>query len=124
MSSSSGMNMGASSSSGMNMNQSTTAVYMVLRNSSTTADRLVKVQTDAAQTVELHSTTMQGNVTMMNPVDGIDVPANGQVALAPGGFHIMLIGLTRDLKSGDKIKLTLTFQKAGTVQLDVPVRDQ
>jgi copper(I)-binding protein len=53
---------------------------------------------------------------------GIDIPANGQVELKPGGFHVMLIGLTRDLNVGDSVQLTLTFEKAGQIPVTAQVR--
>ncbi len=59
----------------------------------------------------------------MSPVEAIDVPANGQVELKPGGYHIMLIGLKQDMKVGDKIKLTLTFEKAGNVIVEAGVME-
>jgi periplasmic copper chaperone A len=121
----SGTNMGTPSSggmSGMATSEATSAAYMILRNTGGTADKLLKAQTDAAKTVETHTTVKEGDVMKMKPVDGFDIPANGQTELKPGAFHIMLIGLTRNLKAGDTVKLTLTFEKAGQVQLDVPVR--
>jgi periplasmic copper chaperone A len=60
----------------------------------------------------------------MGAVGGIDIPANGQIALAPGGFHAMLIGITRDLRAGDTLNLTLTFEKAGMIQVKALVRQQ
>jgi copper(I)-binding protein len=95
---------------------------MVLRNTGNTADKLLKAETDAAKTVETHTTIKEGDVMKMQPVNGFDIPANGQTKLEPGAYHIMLIGLTRNLNAGDKIKLTLYFEKAGQVQLDVTVR--
>lgn len=117
----SGTNMGTPG--GMNMTGPTSAAYMVIRNTTGAADRLLKAQTDAAKTVEIHTTVKEGDVMKMQPVAGIDIPANGQAKLEPGGFHVMLIGVMRDLKPGDKIKLTLTFEKAGEVQLEAPVRE-
>jgi copper(I)-binding protein len=95
---------------------------MVIRNNGSIADKLVKVETDAAKTVETHTVIKEGDVMKMRPVPGIDVPANGQVKLEPGGFHVMMMDLTRKLNVGDKVKLTLFFERAGQVQLDVTVR--
>jgi len=58
----------------------------------------------------------------MHPVDSIEVPANGQVDLKPGGLHIMLIGLTGDLVAGEKIPLTLEFENAGKIQVEAEIR--
>lgn len=97
------------------------AAYMTLRNTTDTPLALVGVQTDAASTVELHTTTMENNVMQMRPVEQIDIPANGEVALQPGGLHIMLLGLTRDLNEGDSVALTLMLDNGESIQLDVPV---
>jgi copper(I)-binding protein len=53
----------------------------------------------------------------MRPVAGIDIPAGGEVALGSGGYHVMLIDLARPLAAGDKVPLTLTFERAGTVDI-------
>ena len=58
----------------------------------------------------------------MSPVPNIPVPANGKVELKPGGFHLMLIGLTRPLKIGDKVQLTLNFEKAGKIPVTAEVQ--
>jgi len=65
---------------------------------------------------------MTNNVMMMTPVEKIEVPANGKVELKSGSFHVMLIGLRHDLKEGEVVKLTLTFQNAGKIQVEAPVR--
>lgn len=99
------------------------AVYMRIVNSGGAADRLVAASTDAAAAVELHESRMVGDVMQMAPVEGgIPVPANGEVELKPGGLHVMLIGLTRDLQPGDTVTLTLTFEGAGAVTVEAPVR--
>lgn len=97
------------------------AVYMVIENTGDQPDRLLHAHCDAAQTVELHETKMEGGVMKMQPVDGIDVPAKGTVELKPGGLHIMLIGLTRDLNPGDTIEVELHFEQAGHVHVEATV---
>lgn len=89
------------------------AIYMVIYNDGTASDRLVGASTDVARTVELHRTTVEGGMAQMRRIAGIDVPANGKVELKPGGLHVMLIGLKRDLKAGDTFPVTLTFQRSG-----------
>lgn len=88
------------------------------------ADRLVSGSTSVAERVELHTMSMDGNVMRMRQVDGIDIPAGQTVSLAPGGLHVMFMGLKDELKPGTKVPLTLTFEKAGTVQVQVEVRDR
>jgi copper(I)-binding protein len=100
----------------------TSAAYLTISNGGGTADALIKVASDVADSVELHTMTMKDNVMTMSPVAQIDIPANGKAELKPGGFHVMLIGLRQELKEGDVVKLTLTFQNAGTVAVEAPVR--
>jgi copper(I)-binding protein len=85
------------------------------------ADRLVSAASPAAEKTELHSMTMEGNVMRMRQVEGIDVPAGGKAVLQSGGLHVMLIGLKAPLREGDKFPLTLTFAKAGKVEVEVIV---
>jgi len=98
------------------------AVYMVIENTGEQPDRLLHAHCDAAGTVELHETKMEGGVMKMQPVDGIDIPAKGTVELKPGGLHVMLIGLTRDLNPGDEIEVELHFDKAGHVPVKAVVQ--
>lgn len=96
-------------------------VFLTLKNSGATADTLLKAASPAAASVELHTHVKDGDAMRMRPVENIPVPANGQTALEPGGYHIMLIDLRQPLKEGASLPLTLTFEKAGTVTLQVPV---
>jgi hypothetical protein len=100
----------------------TSAAYMVIANTGGTADAVIKAESDVADNVELHTMTMEGDVMKMSPVEKIDVPANGKAELKPGGFHVMLIGLRHDLKEGEVVKITLTFQNSGKVEVEAPVR--
>lgn len=97
------------------------AAYIVLKNGGT-ADRLVSARSDVARSVEIHTMEMSGNTMQMRPVDGIDLPANGQVELKPGGYHVMLIGLNKELKPNDTFDVKLQFEKAGPVDVKVQVR--
>lgn len=100
----------------------TGAVYFVIKNSGTTADALVRVETDAAEKAQIHTMTMDGNVMRMRELDRLDIPAGESVAVAPGGIHIMLIGLKAPLKEGDKFPMKLVFEKAGAVDVSVYVQ--
>lgn len=97
-------------------------VYMTIRNSGNQSDRLLKAETDIAQKVELHTMKMQGGQMKMSPVDGFQIPAGGEIKLQSGGDHIMLFGITRELKVGDVISLTLAFEKTGAMPVQVEVR--
>jgi copper(I)-binding protein len=107
----------------MDMGGAKSAAYMVIRNTGGEPDKLIAASTDVAKTVELHTVIEEGGMKRMRQVEGgIDIPANGEVVLKPGGFHVMLIGLTRDLNAGDKVALTLTFEKAGQIPVTAEVR--
>jgi copper(I)-binding protein len=114
------MNHGDEASMDMTMG-STSAAYMVLR-SRGGADTLIAAATDVAEVVELHTVERDGDIMRMRPVTQIEVPAGGSTMLQPGGFHIMLIGLRRDLQAGETVRLTLTFANAGDVVVEAPVR--
>ena len=94
--------------------------YFTIENIGKEPDRLVRVASTAAATVELHSMKMDGNVMRMRAIEGLDIPAGGKVQLGSGGYHVMLIDLARPLVAGDAISLTLTFARAGSI--DVPAR--
>jgi hypothetical protein len=98
------------------------AVYVTLANTGAQADALLSASSDAAQTVELHETKNDAGVMKMRPVAKIDVPAGGKIEMKPGGYHVMLLGLKRDLKPGDKVLVTLKFERGGEVRTEAPVR--
>ena len=85
------------------------------------ADRLLSARAAVAERVELHAMWMDGDVMRMRQRDAIDLPAGEKVDFKPGGTHLMLVGLKAPLKAGDRFPLTLTFEKAGTVEVVVNV---
>lgn len=99
----------------------TAAAYVVFQNHGDEADRLVSATADVTDTVELHQTSMDGGTMTMAQVDGIDLPAGGELLMEPGGYHVMLIELTRELHEGDSVAMTFTFEHGGTVEFTVPV---
>lgn len=100
------------------------AVYMLLHNHSTEGDTLLSASSDVAEAVELHLSQMNADGTMaMVQQEKIDLPADGEVELKPGSYHIMLIGLKQELVVGSEITITLTFEHAGEITLTVPVKD-
>lgn len=109
---------------GMGMGGAMGAMYMTIRNPTGTPDRLIKAQSDVSKVVELHNVAMKDGVMSMYPVEAIEVPANGEAVLKPGSFHVMLIGLTRDLTVGDTMTVTLTFEQAGDVTVQAPIRER
>ena len=96
--------------------------FMAIANTGSQPDRLLGATTSAAEKVELHQTIRDGDIMRMRPVDTIPVVPGEPVALKPGGLHIMLIGLKAPLKVGDKIPLTLRFERAGEVKVDLAVQ--
>lgn len=98
------------------------ASYFIINNSGD-ADTLIGVANEIATSTELHTVEKSDGVMRMRPVtDGISIPAQGIQLLQPGGFHVMLIGLNRDLTTGERIEVTLTFAQAGEVIVPIPVR--
>ncbi|MFY4027651.1 copper chaperone PCu(A)C [Achromobacter xylosoxidans] len=100
-------------------NQHATGVFMRL--TSPTAARLVGVESAAAKHAEVHEMAMQDNVMKMRQVPAIDLPAGKPVELKPGGYHVMLIDLARQISAGDPVALTLLVQDADGKQRRVPV---
>lgn len=104
--------------------QSATGAFMELTGKSSA--RLVGADSPAAKTVEVHNMKIENGVMKMFPVDGIDVPAGKTVKLAPGGYHVMLMGLHKPLAEGQKVPLKLTFELANkkreTLDLNIEVR--
>jgi copper(I)-binding protein len=98
------------------------AVYMQISNHGKEADTLISAASEASDTGELHETVNEGGVMKMRPLSKIAVPADGKLEMKPGGHHVMLLGLRRDLKAGDKVTVTLTFEKAGPLSIEAPVR--
>ena len=97
------------------------AAYLEIRNGGGEADKLTGGSADFAN-VEIHQMSMQGNVMQMREVkDGLAIPAHGDVKLAPGGYHIMLMGLKAPLKQGDSFPLTLRFEHAAPMTVTVNV---
>lgn len=86
------------------------------------ADRLLSARAGVSARVELHTHTMRGGMMQMHAVPAVEIPAGGRVEFAPGGLHVMLIGLGAPLTDGAVVPLTLEFERAGALRIDVPVR--
>ena len=100
------------------------AAYMTLQSPADTA--LVKVESPAAGTVEIHTMTMNDGVMKMRMLENLPLKANETVKLAPGGFHLMLFDLAKPLQAGETVQLTLHFKDSAgntsSLQTDAPVR--
>ena len=97
------------------------AAYMTLMTHGSETDKLLAVSSPAAERAELHTHMMENNVAKMREVEAIEVAPGEPTVLEPGGLHVMLIGLKGPLDEGSDLSLTLTFENAGEVSLDVPV---
>ena len=96
--------------------------YLTIENKGAVADRLTSVSADIAGKVEVHEMAMNNGVMTMRALDnGLAIDPGKTVKLAPGGYHLMMFDLKSPLKQGDKLPVTLEFEKAGkvTVSLDV-----
>lgn len=97
------------------------AGFFVIENHTSADDILLRVEADVSNSVELHTMTMDNNIMRMRKLDTVPVPANSDVTFAPGGDHVMFIGLKAPLKDGEKFPITLVFKKAGEIKTEVQI---
>ncbi len=97
------------------------AVYLVIENTGAETERLIGAATPRAEKVELHATEMEGEVMTMRPREAVEIKPADIVSFEPGGLHIMLFKLSAPLKEGERFPLTLRFEKAGELTIDVAV---
>ncbi len=95
-------------------------VYMTIENAGA-ADVLTGISTPAAGMSMLHETVVKDGKASMPHLDEVEVPAEGAVALAPGGIHAMLMELAQPLNAGEQFPVTLTFKEAGELQVNAQV---
>src|SRR5690606_472382 len=93
-----------------------TGGYLTVTNPGDSADRLVAASCACADRVELHTMSTEDGVMRMSEVQGFDVPAEGALTLAPGGDHLMFLGLLEPLTAGEQVNVTLTFEQAGEIE--------
>ena len=98
------------------------AGYLTITNKGTEADRLIGGSAAAAARFEVHTTVMEKGVAKMRQVTGLEIKPGETVELAPGGMHVMLMGLKQPLRQGQSVKGTLVFEKAGTVAIEFTVQ--
>ena len=91
----------------------TAAGYVTIRNKSSSPDHLIRVASPLAARVEMHVHIHDGDVMRMRQVKGYDIPAKGSLELKPGGGHLMFVDIQRPFKEGEKIPVTLRFERAG-----------
>lgn len=98
------------------------AGYITIRNSGSTADTLVSVETAAAARGEIHDMTMEDGIMRMRRLDALEIPAGGSVELKPGGKHLMFMNLKDRLIDGTTVSVKLTFKSGATLSVDLPVK--
>jgi len=97
------------------------AAFFTAHNNTDKDNKLMSAAGDVAKKIQLHNHLRENGMFKMRRVDSIAMPAHGEAKLAPGGYHVMLIGLNRKLKIGDTFKLKLTFANGETQTITVPV---
>ena len=102
--------------------QSVSAAFMILHNHGMKDRSVVAAYSDVADVVELHNHITEDGMMKMRRVDAIVVPGHGEVVLQPGGFHMMLIGLTRSLEMGEKVAIELEFADGKRLSFEAPVQ--
>jgi len=96
--------------------------YITIVNKGTEGDRLISASSPFAKSTSLHDMKMDGTMMKMAEMpDGIEIPAGGTVTLAPGGLHMMFMGLTQPFVEGQTVPVTLVFEKAGSVEIQLTV---
>jgi copper(I)-binding protein len=96
--------------------------FFTIENKGAEADRLISVSSDFAADAQIHEMALEGDVMKMRQLSGgLEIPAGETVVLAPGGYHLMFMGLKQPLVEGEAVTVTLTFEKAGSVAVELPV---
>jgi copper(I)-binding protein len=97
------------------------AAYFAIVNPTGSADRVIAISSPIAERAEIHQHYLDGDVMRMRKVPSVDIGPGETVIFKPGGFHLMLINLKQPLRQGDRFPLTVEFEKAGDVHVDVTV---
>ena len=106
-------NLEVRASLGVNPN---TGGYLTVTNAGAAADELIAASCTCAREVQLHLMSMNGSVMSMRQVRSLAVPAHGKLELKSGGAHLMVLGLRKPIRDGEKVTMTLTFRRAGKVE--------
>lgn len=103
-------------------NMSMGAFYLTLTNNGDESDRLVMIETDMADIVEIHDVEMDDGVMQMVPMhDGVEIAPGEEIVFEPGSYHVMLIGISESLLDGEEFTAVLHFESAGEVEITVPI---
>lgn len=102
--------------------QPTSAMFLTLKNNDSVDHALVAADSDVARSVELHTHIMKDGVARMRQIKKLEIPAGSSASMAPGGHHIMMIGLHAPLKEGETLNAKLTFEDGSSKDIVVPIR--
>jgi copper(I)-binding protein len=102
--------------------QSGSAAYLRLENKGGGEDRLVSVSSPVVQSISLHESRIEGGVARMRGAQPPTIEGGGTLAMAPGGLHLMLMGLRSPLHPGERLPLTLSFERSGSLQTAIPIQ--
>ena len=97
-----------------------TAAYMKIQSDQN--DRLISASSDISNVIEIHQSKMDNGVMSMQQIDGLAIPKDTLVELKPQSYHLMVMGLVKPLNESEQHRITLEFEKAGKVDIQVPVR--
>jgi len=96
--------------------------FVTIKNTGTTPDRLIGAKSPAADKVQIHEMKMEGDIMRMRELsNGLEIPPGATVTLAPAGFHLMMMGLKGPLKQGTTVPMTLVFEKAGSIDVELAI---
>jgi copper(I)-binding protein len=99
----------------------TGAAYLMIVNHGSTVDRLMQASTPLAEQVQFHQEIDDNGVMQMRELPTVNIDPGASVTFKPSAMHIMIIGLKQQLKEGQTLPLTLQFEKAGKIDLQVPI---
>jgi hypothetical protein len=102
--------------------QKVTAMFMTINNPSLNTYSLIRVESDVSEHVELHQHKNVNGMMQMGQVENIEIAAQGNTKLAPGGYHVMLIGLKNDIAVGQNVDMVLNFKDGSKKNIKVPVQ--
>ena len=99
----------------------TAAAYVTVINTGRSGDRLLSATTPVAQTVQFHKESEENGISRMRALSSVELDPGAKVVFKPGDMHMMMTGLKQPLKEGETFPLTLQFEKAGKIEINVPV---
>ena len=102
--------------------QSGSAAYLLIRNEGGGEDRLLSVGSPAVRSISLHESRVENGVARMRGVEPPTIAAGGTLTMAPSGMHLMLMGLPAPLQAGERLPLTLSFERSGQLQTGIPIQ--